>query len=191
MQSMLKPAVFLDRDNTLNHDPGYLSDPAAVQLLPGAAEGLRMLQAYGLPLVLISNQAGVGRGYFSEAALAAVHARLVVLLGAHGVRFAGVYYCLHAPGDGCDCRKPAPGMLRRAAAELQIDLAQSFMVGDKPSDVEAGRRAGCATVLLADPASLSSPFADAVCADLVVTARWIIERISRRVSTPSTTRTSS
>lgn len=187
----MQQAVFLDRDNTLNYDPGYLADPAAVQLLPGVVKGLRMLQARGLALVLISNQAGVGRGYFSAATLATVHARLVVLLNAHDLQLAGAYYCLHAPWEACDCRKPAPGMLRRAAHELQLDLAQSFMVGDKPGDVEAGRRAGCATVLLGDSASVSSPFADAVCVDLVATARWIIERIDNGANTPSTTHASS
>ena len=172
-------AVFLDRDKTLNEDPGYLSDPTAMRLLPGVLEGLSSLQARGLRLVLISNQAGVGRGYFSEATMWAVHARLEQLLAADGVHLDAAYYCQHAPWDGCACRKPQPGMLLQAARELNIDLAASFMVGDKLADVEAGRHAKCATILIrATPLDSPSTFADVVCADLVAAAAWIAARVS-------------
>ncbi|MBC8160104.1 MAG: HAD family hydrolase [Roseiflexaceae bacterium] len=171
----MRRAVFLDRDNTINADPGYLSDPAAVRLLPGALAGLRRMQAGGLPLILISNQAGVGRGYFDQATMWAVHGQLVQLLEAGGVQLAGAYYCPHTPWDECPCRKPAPGMLFQAAREHEIDLKVSFMIGDKPSDVEAGRRAGCRTVLIG-AASLPprSPFVDTVCPDLTAAAAWIL-----------------
>lgn len=169
----LRPAVFLDRDNTINYDPGYLADPALVRLLPNAAKGLRLLQANGMPLILISNQAGVGRGFFGENALHAVHARLEALLAAEDIHLHAFYYCLHAPGDACECRKPAPGMLHRAAREHAIDLHASFMIGDKPSDVEAGKRAGCRTVLIR-PTPNGEPFADVVCPDLLAAAQWIL-----------------
>lgn len=171
-------AVFLDRDNTINYDPGYLSDPASVRLLPGAAEGLRMLQAHGLPLVLISNQAGVGRGYFSEAMLHAVHARLVEVLAAEDIRLHAFYYCLHAPSDACFCRKPAPGMLQQAAREHNFNLPCSFMVGDKPSDVEAGRRAGCRTVLIGGMQN-EEVNADVLVQDLHAAAVWIVHQLGR------------
>lgn len=99
-------------------------------------------------LVMVSNQSGIGRGLITPEEAAAVHARLEELLAAEGVALAGVYYCPHAPDAGCDCRKPSPGLLLRAASDLGIDLAGSYAVGDQPRDVEAGRRAGCRTALL-------------------------------------------
>ncbi len=139
---MAKRALFLDRDGTLIFDVGYPRDPTQVEPIPGAAEALRALQE-SFALVVISNQSGIGRGMISEQEAAAVHARFVERFSEHGVRFAGCYYCPHVPGDGCPCRKPAPGLLVDAARELDLDLASSVVIGDKPSDVEAGRAAGC------------------------------------------------
>jgi D,D-heptose 1,7-bisphosphate phosphatase len=141
-------AIFLDRDGTITIDTGYPSDPDEVELLPGAADGLRTLRDRGWALVLVSNQSGVGRGMITPEQAQAVHNRLTVTLGAAGVEFDGAYYCPHAPGEACECRKPRSGLLRRAAAELGLDLAGSVMVGDRQSDVEAGRDAGCTTILL-------------------------------------------
>lgn len=134
-------ALFLDRDGTLIVDVGYPRDPALVEALPGAIEALRELQRTW-QLVIISNQSGIGRGRITQAEADAVHARTLELFRLAGVTFAGAYYCPHAPEAGCRCRKPAPGMLEDAAAALGLDLASSAMVGDKPSDVEAGRAAG-------------------------------------------------
>jgi D-glycero-D-manno-heptose 1,7-bisphosphate phosphatase len=141
-------AIFLDRDGTITVDTGYPSDPDEVELLPGAANALRTLRNRGWALVLVSNQSGVGRGLIAPDQARAVHERLVLELGACGVELDGAYYCPHVPEDACECRKPRPGLLQRAAAELGLDLADSMMVGDRQSDVEAGREAGCATVLL-------------------------------------------
>lgn len=141
-------AIFLDRDGTITIDTGYPSDPDDVELLPGAAEGLRTLRDRGWALVLVSNQSGVGRGMITPEQAQAVHDRLMSELRTTGVEFDGTYYCPHAPDDACECRKPGSGLLRRAAAELRLDLAGSVMVGDRQSDVEAGRDAGCTTVLL-------------------------------------------
>ncbi len=148
-------AVFLDKDGTLIEDVPYNVDPARVRLAPGAVEALRLLRGTDFRLIVVSNQSGVAHGLFPEAALAGVEARLRELLAAGGVALDGFYYCPHHP-DGsvaayatvCDCRKPLPGMLRRAAREHGIDLARSWLVGDILNDVEAGRRAGCRTVLL-------------------------------------------
>ena len=142
-------AVFLDRDGTILVDTGYPSDPNGVRLLPGAQAALATLQSAGFLLVVVSNQSGVGRGYLSPEQARSVHDRMQRELDSRGIHLAGAYYCPHAPEDGCDCRKPRPGLVRRAASELGIDLAASFVVGDKPSDVEAGRAAGCRTVFLA------------------------------------------
>ena len=141
-------AVFLDRDGTLIEDVGYPRDPDRVRLLPGAADALREFGRLGFLLVLVSNQSGVGRGLIAPEEAAAVAAHFEERLRDHGVRLHGTYTCYHAPAEGCPCRKLAPGLLLRASAEMGIDLGRSFMVGDKSTDVEAGRRAGCSRVLL-------------------------------------------
>jgi len=141
-----RPAVFLDRDGTLIEDTHYPRDPRRVRLLPGAAEALRELGRRGFLLVVVSNQSGLGRGLVTAEEARAVAARVEECLRAGGAGVHASYYCPHAPWDGCRCRKPSPGMLLRASAELGIDLPRSFLVGDKASDVEAGRRAGCYTI---------------------------------------------
>jgi D-glycero-D-manno-heptose 1,7-bisphosphate phosphatase len=138
----VKRALFLDRDGTLIVDVGYPRDPALVQPLPSAIDMLRELQATHA-LVIISNQSGIARGLITEDELQAVHARVADVFAEGGVTFAGAYYCRHAPDAGCPCRKPAPGLLLDAARDLDLDLARSIMIGDRPSDVEAGRAAGC------------------------------------------------
>jgi D-glycero-D-manno-heptose 1,7-bisphosphate phosphatase len=142
-------AVFLDRDGTLIEDVGYPRDPANVTVLDGAMSGLRELSRLGFALVVVSNQSGIARGLVTTAEAAAVHERFVSLCADHGVHFDAAAYCPHGPTDGCRCRKPAPGMLLDVAARLELDLEGSFMVGDKASDMEAGRRAGCQTILIA------------------------------------------
>ncbi len=152
---MSVPAVFLDKDGTLIADVPYNVDPTKIRLLPGAVEGMRALHNAGYTLVVVTNQSGVARGYFPASALAVVEATMHDLLGAAGVPLAGWYFCPHHP-DGtvpayamdCDCRKPAPGMLLRAAHDLDLDLTRSWMIGDILNDVEAGHRAGCRAVLV-------------------------------------------
>jgi D-glycero-D-manno-heptose 1,7-bisphosphate phosphatase len=153
-------ALLLDRDGTLIVDVGYPRDPARVEPLPGAIDALRALQQR-FALVIISNQSGLARGLISDAEARAVHARVVEIFGQGGVTFAGAYYCPHAPGAGCPCRKPAPGLLRDAARDLGLDLAGSIMLGDKPSDVVAGLAAGCHALRFGPAASPDAPH----CAD--------------------------
>jgi|GEM_PF-79141 histidinol-phosphate phosphatase family domain/HAD-superfamily hydrolase, subfamily IIIA len=141
-------AVFLDRDGTVIAERHYLSDPAGVELLPGAAEGLRRMRALGLPLVLVTNQSGVGRGYFGRDAVERVHGRLIELLAAEGVTLSAIYSCPHAPDEDCGCRKPLPGLLERAARELDLDLPSSFVIGDKPCDIGLGLAVGATTLLV-------------------------------------------
>ena len=152
---MAVPAVFLDKDGTLIEDVPYNADPAHIRLMPGAVGALRSLHDAGYRLIVISNQSGVARGYFPEAALAAVEERLRALLAEAGVPLAAFYYCPHHPEGtehayamACSCRKPEPGLLLRAAGEHNIDLARSWFIGDILNDVEAGRRASCRTVLI-------------------------------------------
>lgn len=139
-------AIFLDRDGTLIVDVGYPRDPDRVEILPGAAAALRRL-ADKAALVVVSNQSGIGRGLISADQARAVHDRTVARFADEGVTFAGAYYCPHAPETTCECRKPRPGLLIQAARELGLDLSRSVMVGDKASDVEVGRAAGCAAAI--------------------------------------------
>jgi histidinol-phosphate phosphatase family protein len=151
----LRAAVFLDKDGTLIEDVPYNVDPNLIRLTDGALNGLRALHDAGYLLIVVSNQSGIARGYFEEHALDAVEARLRLLLDAAGVSLADFYYCPHHP-DGCidaysvecACRKPAPGLLARAARDHGVELARSWMIGDILHDVEAGRCAGCRTILL-------------------------------------------
>lgn len=182
------PAVFLDRDGTLIPDVGYPRDPNEIRLLPGIAPALTELREAGFRLVIVSNQSGIGRGLLTGDDLYRVHARLVELFTARGVQFDGAYYCPHAPDENCECRKPLPGLLRAAAGELRLDLSRSYMVGDKPSDVQAGRAAGCRCVLLRrpgiHPVGSDDSGADAIVEDFAAACRWILEggdRPARRV----------
>ncbi len=141
-------AVLLDRDGTVIVDKNYLSDPAGVELLPGAAEGLRSLAAAGLRLFVVTNQSGIGRGYFSEAAYHACHTAMETLLRGADVPLEGGAFCPHAPEDACECRKPALGMWRLLAARHALDASRTAMVGDKAEDAAFGRNAGFAAVVL-------------------------------------------
>ena len=140
--------VILDRDGTVIFERRYLCDPEGVELLPGALEGMRGMAALGLGLVLVTNQAGIGRGYYDEARYERVNERLVSLLAQGGVVLDGVYHCPHAPDQRCDCRKPAPGMVDRAAADLGFDPGQSVVIGDKPCDINLGKAVGATTLLV-------------------------------------------
>ncbi|MGH7388809.1 MAG: D-glycero-alpha-D-manno-heptose-1,7-bisphosphate 7-phosphatase [Candidatus Rokuibacteriota bacterium] len=150
-----RPAVFIDRDGTLTEEVGYVNHPERLRLLPRSGEAIRKLNAAGLAAVVVTNQAGVARGYFSEEVLHAVNAALVEQLAGHGARLDGVYVCAHHPTEGeppwraeCECRKPRPGLLRRAAAELGLDLERSTMIGDKASDLVPAAAVGAYGVLV-------------------------------------------
>ncbi|HEX6598549.1 MAG TPA: HAD family hydrolase [Gemmatimonadaceae bacterium] len=152
---MTARAVFLDKDGTLVENVPMNVDPSRIRLADGAAEALRRLREAGYRLAVVSNQAGVAHGRFPESALAGVESRLAELLAEHDIRLDGFFYCPHDPAGAveqyrlaCDCRKPAPGLVYRAAAALGVDVASSWMVGDILDDVEAGRRAGCRSILL-------------------------------------------
>lgn len=148
-------AIFLDKDGTLVENVPYNVNPELLQLSWHAGQALQVLQGLGYKLIVVTNQAGIAKGLFTETALDLLHHRLCELLAQYGVKLDGFYYCPHSP-DGvvsryaisCMCRKPMPGMLQHAAQEHGIDLQQSWMIGDILHDIEAGRRAGCRTVLI-------------------------------------------
>ena len=145
----------MDRDGCLTEEVGYVNHPSRIRLLPRTAAAVRRLNEAGIAAVMVTNQAGVARGYFPERVVHEANARMCQQLEAAGTRLDGLYVCLHHPGEGrppyraeCDCRKPRPGLLKRAATELSLDLGASVMVGDKLSDVAAGHAAGGAGVLV-------------------------------------------
>jgi heptosyltransferase-2 len=140
--------IFLDRDGTLNEDPGYLKSASELKLLPGVAAALARLKAAGARLVVVTNQSGVGRGLFSLKDLEAVHARLEGLLEASDAALDAIYFCPHRPDDGCRCRKPATGMVDRAVAEFHVDLRRAYVVGDHASDIQLAKAAGAKSVLV-------------------------------------------
>ncbi len=180
---MTRAAIFIDKDGTLVRDIAYNVEPARIELTAGAGPALRLLQESGFALIVITNQPGVGEGRFPPAALAGVHRRLQELLAPHGAVLDGFYFCPHVPVRGapaCACRKPEPGLLQRAAAEHDLDLAASWMVGDILNDVEAGRRAGCRTALIDcgnETEWILSPWRmpDLVASNLETAARLIVQ----------------
>ncbi|MDB5313708.1 MAG: gmhB 3 [Gemmataceae bacterium] len=150
-----RPAIFLDRDGVVVEDTHYLGSPEQVQLVPGSADAIASLNQAGWPVVVVTNQSGVARGLFTAGAVDAVHAHLSELLAGYGARIEAFYFCPHYPTadveayrSDCACRKPKPGMLLRAAADLGLDLGRSWMVGDRASDLEAGAAAGTRTILV-------------------------------------------
>lgn len=140
--------VLLDRDGTIIVERHYLSNPVGVELLPGVARGLRRMQELGLGLVVITNQSAIGRGFFDEARLNQIHARLRELLREEQVSLDGIYYCPHRPEDRCECRKPESALPNRAARELGFNPSDSLVIGDKECDIELGQRLGATTFLV-------------------------------------------
>lgn len=189
------PAVFLDRDGTINVEAGYIKDLANLHLMPGAAAAIKRLNDMGVPAILATNQSGPARGYYPETWVHTLNNRVLELLQAEGARLDDMFYCPHLP-DGtvpeytmdCRCRKPEPGMLEDAAAKHGLDLSVSYMIGDKSTDVEVGQRAGCRTVLLKSGYGervLSGEYqwkveADFVADTLVEAIDWVVEDLAAR-----------
>ena len=169
----MKRAVFLDRDGLICRDVHHMRSPEQFELLPGAAEGIKMLNELGLKVIVATNQSGIARGYFTEADLERIHQRMLEELAEKGARIDAIYYCPHHPDDNCPCRKPRIGMLERAAKDFGLELSQCFIVGDKKLDIEAGRNAGCKSVLVPSPETEPGLKADHVVFDLEETAKLI------------------
>ena len=136
--------ALIDRDGTIIVDKVYLRDPDGIEFAPGAIEGLRLLRDAGFALVLITNQSGIARGYFDAARLEQIHGRLQSMLAAEGLRLEAIYVCPHGPDDGCDCRKPAPGMVKSAMRDLGFGPDEAVLIGDSDADMGAAAAAGVA-----------------------------------------------
>lgn len=178
-------AVFLDRDGTLVVERGYITSPDMLELVPGAAGAVVRLKAAGWKVLVVTNQGAIGKGELTEETLGAIHFRMMALLSEAGASVDAIYFCPHHPDavrdemrEECDCRKPRPGMILRAASENSIDLAESVMVGDTTRDIEAGRSAGTRTVLVLTGHGARTKTekhrADHVAADLAAAADWIL-----------------
>ena len=140
--------ALLDRDGTIIVEKNYLKSVDQLELLPNAAEGLRMLASQGFSLIVITNQSGIGRGLLTVAEVDAIHAELKRRLAAEGVKIAGIYYCPHSPDSNCACRKPRTALAHQAAADFGFDPSESLVIGDKTSDIEFGRALGARTILV-------------------------------------------
>lgn len=186
----LRPGVFLDRDGTINEELGYVHTADRFILLPGVVEAIRRLNHERIPVVVVTNQSGIGRGMYSEDEMHSLHRHLDLLLEDGGAWIDGYLFCPHHPTDArppyrreCDCRKPAPGLLREGAERFGLDLGKSFMVGDKRGDMDAARAAGCHPVLVrtghgrAEESRIGSGVA--VVDDLPAAVDYILSRIER------------
>ncbi len=138
----------MDRDGTIIREKNYTADPKDVRLLPTSASAIKLLKNEGFKILVVTNQSGVGRGYFSLEDLHRVNKRILKLLKTEGTSIDKVYFCPHCPEDNCECRKPKPGMINQAKKEFDIDLKQSYVIGDRPEDIELGKRAGLQTILV-------------------------------------------
>lgn len=181
---MNMPAVFIDRDGTLNVEKHYLHRCDDWEWIPGAVEAIRRFNAAGYRVIVTSNQAGIARGMYRDADVAALHRRVDQDLERAGARIDAYYYCPHHPQHGavrdCDCRKPEPGMLLQAAREHAIDLPRSYMIGDKASDVEAGMNAGVTPILVltgyGEQERTDIPPAVLVVRDIGAACDWILDQ---------------
>ncbi len=176
-----RPFILLDRDGTINVEKHYLSDPDQVALYPGTGAALRRLRELGYGLAVLTNQSGVGRGYFGLDAVERVHDRLRELLAADGASVDGFFICPHSPDEDCDCRKPLPGLAKQAMERFGFDPGQAIMIGDKAADIGLGQAIGAATILVrtgwgsdAEKAKDCDP--DAIVDDLAGAVRWIEAR---------------
>ena len=184
---MGKIAVFIDRDGTINKESGYIDRPDMIELIPGSAEAIRMINGMGIKAVIVTNQSGIGRSYFSEGSLNEVNDRLKEILMEEDAHIDAVYYCPHHPDDGCDCRKPMPGLLKKAASELDIDLCSSYVIGDKISDLILAQNVGAMGILVRtgygsetiEAVSDQEGLPGLVKEDLLSAVRWIKEDIKR------------
>lgn len=177
----MKPVVLLDRDGTIIVDKNYLSDPTGVELLPGAVAGLKLLQQHGFELIVVTNQSGIGRGFYDETDMHNVNRRLCEILTQNGVKLSPrrIYFCPHTPAEGCDCRKPRTGMVLKAQTEWLFDLRRGYVIGDKLADIELGHNLDLPAILIksdkeAAEAELAGELADYTASDLEDAARWIV-----------------
>ena len=185
--------MFLDRDGTLNYDPGYLKIAADLKLLAGVGPALARLKRVGAKLVVVTNQSGVGRGILTLKDLEAIHARLQGLLEQEDVALDAIYFCPHHPDDGCRCRKPNVGMVERAVSELQLDFRRFYLIGDHVRDIQLAHRVGAKSILLTpapvdaqslDRLKVEKAMPDAVAKSMAEAVDWILNDAAKKAPQP-------
>ena len=172
---MANRAVFIDRDGTMAKDAHYCRRPEDFELFPRTAKAVKLLNSHGFKVIVVTNQSGIARGYFTAETLAQIHGKMKKEMAKEGAFIDAVYYCPHHPDDNCDCRKPKPRLVLQAAREYDIDLSQSFVVGDLLMDVGLGRAVGARTILISQEKS-SELMPNHIAADLYQAAEWIVSR---------------
>jgi len=173
-------AVFLDRDGTIAYDVHYCSRPDEFELLPTVPEAIKLLNANEFKVVVITNQSGIARGYFTEETLAQIHQKMAVELGKQGASVDAVYYCPHHPDENCQCRKPGTALFNQAAKELSIDLGHSYVIGDTQMDVDSGKALGCKTIAVTTGPEGENGISDSpdyTANSLLEAVRWILQDI--------------
>ncbi len=176
----MQPAIFLDRDGTINREIGYLSEPEKFELLPNALAGLKKMQDFGYRLVIVTNQGGIGLGYFTKEDFYRVNKKMLTEVSQAGINIDKIYFCPHGKAENCPCRKPEIGLILRAKRELNLDLSHSFFIGDSEIDIQTGARAGMKTLLISsellpDPSGIE-PKPDFVAKDLLEAAEIILKQ---------------
>ena len=169
--------VFLDRDGTIARDAHYCRRVEDFELLPSVADAIALLNSHNFKVVIVTNQSGIARGYFTEETLGSIHDKMIKELEKHEARVDTIHYCPHHPDDGCECRKPKTALFRQAAAELNVDLECSFVVGDMQLDISAGKSLGCQTVLVTTGPNGGRDIIDApdyTANNLLEAAQWIM-----------------
>ena len=169
--------VFLDRDGTLIKDTGYIKDPSEIKILPNTIEGLKKITSLGAAVIMITNQSGISRGYFDLPQVVHLNEVIMKRLSASGCKFADIQICPHGPNDGCGCRKPKTGLLRKASKSLNIPLNRSVIVGDRETDIAAGLNAGIPGILISSGKSNYNFGQYSTAADMLEAA-YIIERLA-------------
>lgn len=181
-------AVFIDRDGTINVDGPYLSDPDKFEMYSGVGEGVKKLKENGFKIIVITNQSGIARGYFTENDLGDIHAKMEKEFKKFNVELDGIYYCPHHPDDNCNCRKPKTGLFEIAIRDHDIDIKESYMLGDKMLDIEAGTKINTRTILI--PVTHSNIkiltknyemkyFPDYIAKDFITAVEWILNSIPK------------
>lgn len=179
-KARVRPAVFLDRDGTINREIEYLHEPEKFELLPGAGEGLRKLQDLGFLLVIVTNQAGIGLGYFRKEDFYKVNRKMFRELAPFGVKIDRIYFCPHNVSENCSCRKPETGLVQQAQQDLNIDLKSSYVIGDTDNDIELGQRLGMRAILVKTGHGVSGDFRPDLVADNLLDAAYQILNLERQ-----------
>lgn len=178
----MKKAVFVDRDGTINVNVEYLNTPDNFKMYPSVAEGIKLLNENGFLVIVITNQSGIARGYFTKETLEKIHVRMIKELKEKGAKVDAIYYCPHHPDDKCICRKPETGLLKKAVKDFKIDTSKSFIIGDRMLDVEAGFKIGLKTILIPERKKMvekereeSTVEPDYICDDFLSGVKWIVK----------------